>query len=133
MFSNSSQGLNIASSTSLFPLPFLTTAVLDLYHNPQGTCPSLMPSISFLVDILSVQLEKSLNSCPASKRFSSLVKVDAFFNLNFGFYLHDRIIYCDVNLCLPYVPHPSPGPRPPISGMVCGKWSNRRCWNPCSL
>lgn len=34
--------------------------------------------------------------------------MDAFFNTNFGFYLHDKIIYCDINLCLPCVPDLSP-------------------------
>lgn len=53
------KGLTSPSNTSTFLLSFLTTAVSDVHHSPQGTCPSTMPSLSFSVDSLSSKLESS--------------------------------------------------------------------------
>lgn len=58
-FLTPAKDLTLPSNTSVFLLPFHTPAVLDLYHNPQHTCPSTMPSLSLSIDSLSCKLEKS--------------------------------------------------------------------------
>lgn len=58
---------------------------------------------------------------------------DSFLHLNFGFYPCDRIIYCDINLCLFYVPHLSPPASPFTSEIFWGKVKNRGCRKSCSL
>ena len=115
-FLTRAKDLSLPSNTSMLPLPFLNSSFGFVLQSSGYLSLHCVISVIFS-RILSVQQEKSLNSCPlvtdglaitGGRDFLLLWRMDAFFNTNFGFYLHDKIIYCDINLCLPCVPDLSP-------------------------